>query len=347
MINVGIAGIGFMGMIHYLAYQKAKGVRVVALCEQDQKRLAGDWRSIKGNFGPQGTMMDLSGIRRYSNLAEMMADKGIDVIDICLPPAAHADASGMASKAGKHVFCEKPIALKTADAERMVKAAKAAGKQLCIGHVLPYFPAYKFAYEAIASGKYGKLLGGQFKRMVSVPTWVANWFDPHTFGGPMLDLHIHDAHFIRLVCGMPKIVQSVGRMRGEVVELFNSQFLFDDPELMVSATSGAINQQGRPFTNAYEIYLEKATLLFDFATLGGEAVTNIPVTVLTEDGKVKRPKLDGGDPTESFLGEINEMVRSIRTGEPSKLLNGDLARDALILCDRQTQAVLKRKPVKV
>jgi predicted dehydrogenase len=347
MINVGIAGIGFMGMIHYLAYQKAKGVKVVALCEQDQKRLAGDWRAIKGNFGPQGTMMDLSGIRRYTNLAEMMADKGIDVVDICLPPAGHADAAVMASKAGKHVFCEKPIALKTAEAERMVKAAKQAGKQLCIGHVLPYFPAYKFAYEAISSGKYGKLLGGQFKRMVSVPTWVANWFEPNTFGGPMLDLHIHDAHFIRLVCGMPKIVQSVGRMRGEVVELFNSQFLFDDPELMVSATSGAINQQGRAFTNAYEIYLEKATLLFDFSTLGGEPVVSIPVTVLTDDGKVKHPKLDGGDPTDSFLGEINEVVRSIRSGEPSKLLNGDLARDALILCDRQTQSVRKRKPVKV
>ena len=53
MINVGIAGIGFMGMIHYLAYQKA-GARVRAICEQDPDRLAGDWRTIKGNFGPPG-----------------------------------------------------------------------------------------------------------------------------------------------------------------------------------------------------------------------------------------------------------------------------------------------------
>ena len=54
MIRVGIAGIGFMGMTHYLAYQKIRGVKVAALCEQDAKRLAGDWRSIKGNFGPAG-----------------------------------------------------------------------------------------------------------------------------------------------------------------------------------------------------------------------------------------------------------------------------------------------------
>ena len=55
MIRVGIAGIGFMGMIHYLAYQKFKGVKVAAICETDRTRLAGDWRTIKGNFGPQGT----------------------------------------------------------------------------------------------------------------------------------------------------------------------------------------------------------------------------------------------------------------------------------------------------
>ena len=62
MIRVGIAGIGFMGMTHYLAYQKIRGVKVAALCEQDPKRLAGDWRTIKGNFGPPGEIMDLGGI---------------------------------------------------------------------------------------------------------------------------------------------------------------------------------------------------------------------------------------------------------------------------------------------
>ena len=59
---IGIAGIGFMGMTHYLAYQKIRGAKVAALCEQDPKRLAGDWRTIKGNFGPQGQIMDLKGI---------------------------------------------------------------------------------------------------------------------------------------------------------------------------------------------------------------------------------------------------------------------------------------------
>ena len=54
MVNVGITGLGFMGMIHYLAYQRVRGVAIKAICEVDRRRLAGDWRSIKGNFGPAG-----------------------------------------------------------------------------------------------------------------------------------------------------------------------------------------------------------------------------------------------------------------------------------------------------
>src|SRR5216684_6663903 len=60
MIRIGIVGIGFMGMIHYLAARKLKGAQVTALCSRDAKKLAGDWRSIRGNFGPPGERMDLS-----------------------------------------------------------------------------------------------------------------------------------------------------------------------------------------------------------------------------------------------------------------------------------------------
>ena len=74
MINVGIAGIGFMGMIHYLAYQRIRGAKLVAVCEQDSKKLAGDWRSIKGNFGPSGELVDLSGMAKYSHLEDLVAD---------------------------------------------------------------------------------------------------------------------------------------------------------------------------------------------------------------------------------------------------------------------------------
>jgi predicted dehydrogenase len=317
-----------------------RGVKVKAICEQIPERLAGDWRSIKGNFGPQDKKMDLKGISTYSELDAMLADPDIDMVDLCLPPFAHADAAVAALKAGKHVLCEKPIALTTTDARRMVNTAEKTGKFLMIAHVLPFFSAYSFALKTIQSGKYGRFLGGHFNRVISDPLWLKDFHDPNGCGGSMVDLHIHDAHFIRLICGMPTTVQSVGRMRGDVAEYFNTQFLFEDPSLVVTATSGVINQQGRPFTNGFEIHLEKATLVFD-------SWMEQPVTVLTQNGKVQQPKLKAGDEVDSFAGELKEATNAVKSGVPSSLLDGGLARDALILGQKQTQSIIRRRPVKV
>jgi predicted dehydrogenase len=347
MIRVGIAGIGFMGMIHYLAYRKLKGAKVAALCETLRERLAGDWRAIKGNFGPAGTMMDLSGIAKYEELDKLLADPKVDLIDICLPPAAHAKVAIAALKAGKHVFCEKPIALSAADATKMVRAAESAGKQLMIGQVLPFFPEYAFAYKAVTSRKYGKLLGGHFKRIISDPQWLKNFYDPQKIGGPMLDLHVHDAHYIRLLCGMPRSVSTIGRMRGEVAEYFVSQFAFADPALVVSAASGVIQQQGRAFSAGFEIHLEKATLLYDFAVVDGKPEVNMPLTLLAANGKVERPVMKSSDPVDAFVDELTEAVRAVRSGKPSPLLDGQLARDAVVLCQKQTESIRKRKAVAV
>ena len=347
MINVGIVGIGFMGMIHYLAYQRVKGVKVRAIVSRDEKKLSGDWRSIKGNFGPPGAMMDLKGVAAYRELDELLADPKIDLVDICLPPAMHAQATTAAFKAGKHVFCEKPIAVSTADATRMVRAAQASGKLLLIGHVLPMFPEYDFVAKAARKNRYGRLLGGYFKRIISDPKWIPDFYDPKSVGGPLVDLHIHDAHFIRLLCGMPTSVFSRGRMRGEVAEMATTQFMFEDPALVVTSTSGVINQQGRAFTHAYEVYFERATLLFDFAVLDGKPRVATPVTVLSADGKVSHPELGGGDPIDAFAAEIKEVVTSVRTGKPSSLLAGDLALDALTLCHKQTESIRKGRPANV
>ena len=346
-MKVGIAGIGFMGMIHYLTYQKVRGIKVAALCEQDQKRLAGDWRDIKGNFGPPGKKMDLRGIATYTDLDEMIADPRLDAIDVTLPPGLHADVTIRALKAGKHVFCEKPIALTAADGRRMVAAAEKSGRQLMIGHVLPFFPEYAKARQLIDSGRYGKLLGGNFKRVISDPLWLPNYYKADRVGGPMLDLHVHDAHFIRLLFGMPTSVTSQGRMKGKVVEYWNSQFRFANKSLVVGATSGVIRQQGRSFTHGFELQLEKATLLYEFAVIGDKPELLMPLTLLDAKGKATRPQLKGGDPLDAFEAELKEVTRALRTGKRSQILGGDLARDAVLLCHKQTQSVSSGRTVRI
>lgn len=346
MLRVGLAGVGFMGWIHYLAYRRARGVKLAAICTRDQKKLAGDWRGIQGNFGPPGEQVDVSQMNRYDDVRALIDDPDIDLIDNCLPPNLHAEVSIQALRAGKHVFVEKPMALTAKDCQQMVAAAEKANRQILVGHVLPFFPEYAHARKLIDSGKYGRVLGGSFKRVISDPLWLKDFYDPQRVGGPLVDLHVHDAHFIRLVFGMPTALISQGRRRGEVVEYCNTQFQFANPELVVSATSGVINQQGRPFTHAFEIHLEKATLHYDFAACADKAEL-MPLKVLTSKGEVLRPDLGDGDPVRAFEAEIQEVVRSIQTKKPSAILSGDLARDAIILCQLQSKSVLSGRSVKV
>src|SRR5262245_27229054 len=348
MLRVGLLGVGFMGWIHYLSYKKTKGVKLAAVCTREERKLGGDWRGIKGNFGPPGEQVDLGGMTKYTSLDRLLSDPSIDLVDICLPPNLHAEASIAALRAGKHVLVEKPMGLTAAECDAIMKAAEKAKKQVLVGQCLPFLPEYAFVRAAIASGKYGKLLGGHFKRVISDPLWLQDFWDPKKVGGPLVDLHVHDAHFIRLLFGMPTAVTSQGRMRGDVVEYCVSQFQFADPSLVVTSASGVINQQGRPFTHGFEIHLEKASLYFDLAVLAGGALQITPLTLINGKGKADQPKMPPGDPMLSaFDAEIKEVAQSITSGRSSSLLSGALARDAIVLCHKQTQAVTSGKTVKV
>ncbi len=123
MLNVGIAGIGFMGWIHWLAYQNTPGVRVAAIATPEPERQLGDWTEIKGNFGPPGTQVDLTGIATYASLDELLTQDDLDFVDICLPPAMHCNAIEKSAAAGKHVFCEKPLAMTAAQSAEIKRFA--------------------------------------------------------------------------------------------------------------------------------------------------------------------------------------------------------------------------------
>src|ERR1051325_7478430 len=117
MVRIGIVGVGFMGMIHYLAARQVRGATVAAICSRDPKKLAGDWRSIQGNFGPRGDMMDLSGLKKYDRLEALLADPDIDLIDVSNPTNLRPQTAIQALRAGKHVLVEKAIALESRDAD--------------------------------------------------------------------------------------------------------------------------------------------------------------------------------------------------------------------------------------
>ncbi len=96
--------------------------------------------------------MDLAGVSCYREFDALLADPQVSLVDLCVPNDSHAPMAIRALEAGKNVLVEKPIALSTADADLMVSAARAAGKLLLVGQVLPFFPEFAFALEAVRSG---------------------------------------------------------------------------------------------------------------------------------------------------------------------------------------------------
>jgi len=333
MIRIGIAGVGFMGMIHFLAARKLASARVAALCTRDRKKLAGDWTGIRGNFGPPGTHMDLTGITGYEHFEQMLADPNLDLIDICTPTHLHPQMAIAALQAGKDVLVEKAIALTTDDADAMVAAARKAGKLLMVAHVLPFFPEFRFLAETIRGGQYGKLLGGHFTRVISRPDWSADIGDASKTGGPAIDLHIHDTHFIGLIAGVPPRVFSTGVLAGDgSVEHVTTQYLYGPGGPALSCSSGAVAMAGRPFVHGFEVYLERLTL--------AHLSDSLPLTVYTPDGRSFQPELPGsGDPIDAFALELETAVQGVLTGKEPDLLSGQLARDALVLCHRECESV--------
>jgi hypothetical protein len=146
---------------------------------------------------------------------------------------------------------------------------------------------------------------------------------------------------------MPQEVTTAGRMRDGLPEFWHSQFRFPDRELVVEATSGTINQQGRAFTHAFEIHLERATLAFDFAVIDGAGRYLCEPTLLDSDGKVEHPALPGGDPTDAFVNELREVTRCVSEGKASEILGAILAQDAIRLCEKQSESLRKGGPVQV
>ncbi|HEX4592400.1 MAG TPA: Gfo/Idh/MocA family oxidoreductase, partial [Gemmataceae bacterium] len=289
--------------------------------------------------GPPGDLMDLSAIHCHARFEDLLADRDVDLVDICTPTARHEAMATAALKAGKHVLVEKPIALETAAADRMLAAAKVAGKLLMVGQVLPFFPEFAYLADAVKTGLFGPFLGGQFKRVISRPDWSAAIGDAAQTGGPAIDLHIHDTHFIRLICGMPRQVVATGRFEGEAVTHLNALYLYGPGGPTVACASGALAQKGREFVHGFEAYFEKATLVFESGSQ--------PLTLLPAGGGSERPTLGDGDPIAAFAAELKAAVGGVTAGKAPDLLSGELARDALVLCHRECESVKTGGPVDI
>jgi len=252
IVNIGIIGFGFMGVTHMVGYAKIPGVEVTAVCTENPAVLAGDLSKIGGNIEFDASVVNLSAAKKYTYWRDLVADSTIDAVDICLPTDLHSEVSIAALKAGKHVLCEKPMALTEADCDLMIDAAYQSKRVLMIGQVLRFWPEYMALQEFGASKKAGAIRSATFVRQCGLPTW-SKWLPVEArSGGAALDLLVHDIDQALLLCGMPDRVSA--KKLGDGDGVMATLIYPGGPEVRIQ---GGWFQPGTPLKMSFQVIAER------------------------------------------------------------------------------------------
>src|SRR6266849_4752732 len=178
MLKGAIVGFGFIaGKGHHPAYLARKDVEIAAVADVSPARLEAA-RAVSPNA------------RLYSTWQELLeTETGLDFVDVCTPPDAHAEIALAALRRGAHVLCEKPLTTTTAQALQLAQAARAHRRVVFPAHNYKHAPVVKFALEVIRSGRLGKVRAVTLNTFRTthakgVAEWRADWRrDRKTSGG--------------------------------------------------------------------------------------------------------------------------------------------------------------------
>jgi myo-inositol 2-dehydrogenase/D-chiro-inositol 1-dehydrogenase len=203
-VNIGLAGTGRMGRIHIenLTY-RVPGARLLAVT--DVNRAAAE--KCARDFQVPQVAHDLN---------EILKNRDIHAVAVCSSTDTHAPFIIAAARAGKHIFCEKPIALDLASIDQALQAVEASGVKLMVGFNRRYHPNFKKIKELVASGKVGKPHLVRITSRDSAPPPVEY---VKGSGGIFLDMTIHDFDMARYLVG------------GEVSEVFATGNVLINPAI--------------------------------------------------------------------------------------------------------------------
>jgi len=196
-IRVGIVGCGGMGAALARGLDAVEAAEVVA--------------AYDAVAGKAAELAEKTGARACATCDELLG--AVDAVVVASPQFAHAENTVAAARAGKHVFCEKPMAVTLEDCDAMIEACRDAGVKLMLGQVCRYHAVHGKVKELVASGQLGKPIcmvvrrlggpwGGQFAQ-----SWR---LERAQSGGNLLEIHSHEIDFMRWVCGNVEAVYAAG-----------------------------------------------------------------------------------------------------------------------------------------
>ncbi len=303
-IGVGLIGCGVMGRSLATQLLTLDDAQLVGVCDADPNAA----NALGSELGVWAT----------TNLDELLSHEAVDAVMIATPNHLHAEHTVAAAKAGKHVFCEKPMALTLEDCDRMIAACKENKVNLMIGHVLRYFPIHAKVKELVASGELGRLLcltvhrvGGGYSGI-----WDKSWRRSRAQSGGMLfEVHIHELDFLRFVGG------EVGQVIAMGDNFCHPEQDFPDCLLItVRFQSGALGHLHASQVSVAGGYggradCEKGSLLFP-KLWDGELV----VQTEKQQQVIKASELSTENPVRR---ELREFIASIREQRPPAITGED------------------------
>jgi predicted dehydrogenase len=336
-IGVGVIGLGFMGRTHVACYRDARAAglpcRLVAVADPDPERRSGRGANA-GNIqtGAQAErIFDPAEVRGYADWPALLADPSVSLVSICTPTPTHVELALAAIRAGKHVLIEKPLALSSAEGGEVAAAARATDRIVMPGMCIRFWPAYAWLKRAVDSGEFGAVRSATFHRLGSAPRWADFYGDPARSGGALLDLHIHDADFVRFCFGQPDEVVSAGS-----VNHLTTIYRFSQGPEMVVAEGGWGHDPGFGFRMRFVVCFDEATLEFDLSR-------ETPL-VLSRDGRAVPIALE---PHTGYDLEIRHLVACISEGRRQADVRVEDAVQAIELLEAERRSLETGRPVAI
>ena len=340
MVRIGIIGLGFMGRVHYDTYSKVDGAEVVAVCDADPKRAAGDLSDTWGNVDKGSTrQLPMDRIRGTCDWRELINLPQVDVIDICVPTPSHVEVATAALATGKHVVCEKPLARTSAEARQIAEAAASAGGMFMPAMCMRFWPEWEWIKRAADEGSYGRVLSANFRRVGSIP---GGWFrNGQLSGGALLDLHVHDTDFVYHLCGRPKAVFSQGHVgkSGEVDHVI-TQYQYGvagaatGPAAVVAEGSWTA-AEGFGFRMQATVHFERATAEYDLGRKDH-------ALVVYADGNATPIEVGKHD---GYVGEMNYFLECVRTGHKPTRVTAQDAVAGIEIVEAERRSIETGQPV--
>jgi len=251
-VKIGLIGAGRIARVHAQAYTRVSGGRLVAVT--DVVRPSAEALALQ--YG-----MDVC-----ENYHELLARPDIDAVLIATPNWLHAQIALTAAQAGKHIFCQKPIALTLEDADAMIAAAMQAGVILQVGFMMRFTPPMPHVRELVAQ----KALGDVITIRAAIFGWEPSdeWFYlKEKGGGVILDTLIHFCDFAYWLAGPIQRVYTEGG--AYVLEGAKHHGSPDNASVTLKHAGGAVTQMYVTWTSGYgnffyEVYGTKGSISVNF-----------------------------------------------------------------------------------